>query len=1101
MADQDLLTTIRKVRGRWKLALVLRGAIICVAALVLLVALSAIGFAQFGFTPATVVALRWAVGALALLVFGVVVLLPALRRVSDERVALYIEEREPALQSVLISAIETAGHAQSGIARALVERAAGECRQLSFGQRIEHKRLQRNGIALATAVVAAIVILGAGPAPLRNSARALLLPMPAAQAAGVMSISAHPGNVTIARGADVAVTAELSGFKGSEAFVVMRDGKGEWRRWSMSSAQKGDGFEAVLFDVSVATDYYVESGEVRSPTYRIEVVDAPFVKGLTLEYQYPAYTGLAPKRIEEGGDIVAPRGTLVRVIATPSSPVADGRLQLDDARAIRLQSTPNGALQATMRVLKDGLYHIELPGLDGRLTSASAQYAITALVDEPPTVRVEKPGRDIKVSAIDEVFVSAAANDDYGVARLDLVYSVNGAPQQTRNLATPSARSASVTGAHTFFLEELSLKPGDFVSYFVRATDNNAVDGARSATTDIFFIQIRPFSREYRAAEQAGMPGQDGAEDPGALSEQQRQIIAATFNVTRDRATYTPQGFKEALTTIELSQKRLREQVNTLLQRMQQRGVVQMDSVFEQIAQLLPQAAREMQAAYEQLEKQKPDDALPPEQRALQQLLRAEALYREVQVQMQQQQQGGQGGGQPPEDLADLFDLERDGLPNPYEQVQRSQQEQAQRQLDETLERLRELARRQQQEAERQQQAARAQSQQQQGGAGSTGSSQRRLADEAEEAARQLERLARENSNPELSEAARGLREAADAMRRASAQRNGSGAAEANAARERLEEARRRLQQNQRSGLQQQVDEARRRADQLREQQRGIASEAENASGSQDMEQLRRLNDQKNQLGAGIAELESRLDRLGAQARAGNREAARQLQEAAAAIRDSRLRERIRATQQGVQGRSREYNRAQEEQISRDLDRVAQELSAASAAAGSQSAQSQAEAAMERARQLAQGSQSMSDRARNAQENPTGNSTAQGASRAGGAQGDVQRQLRAEAGQRAGEVRELQRQLQQQGGQSQSLEDALAALRALQSAGPYNDPEEVERLLAKVTRGLQDFEFDLRRALEEAEQQKLFLSAPGQVPVQYQKAVEDYYRALARKRQ
>ena len=33
------------------------------------------------------------------------------------------------------------------------------------------------------------------------------------------------------------------------------------------------------------------------------------------------------------------------------------------------------------------------------------------------------------------------------------------------------------------------------------------------------------------------------------------------------------------------------------------------------------------------------------------------------------------------------------------------------------------------------------------------------------------------------------------------------------------------------------------------------------------MEQLRRLNDQKNQLGTGIAELESRLDRMSAEAR------------------------------------------------------------------------------------------------------------------------------------------------------------------------------------------------------------------------------------------
>jgi hypothetical protein len=1100
MADQDLLTTIRRVRGRWKLALVLRGAIICVAALVLLIAMSAIGFAELGLTARTVTAFRWAVGLAALTVFAIAVLLPAFRTVSDERVALYIEEREPALQSVLISAIENAGHPQNGLVRALVERAARQCRAIDFGQRIERQRLKRTGYVLAAAVLAAIIIVGAGPLPLRTSARALLLPMPAAQAAGIMSISALPGNDTIARGADIAVTAALHGFRSEEAVVVVRDSSGAWRRWPMSAGQKDGAFEAVLFDVRVNTDYYVESNEIRSPTYRIVVAEAPFVRSLALEFQYPAYTGMENKRVEEAGDIVAPRGTLVRVIATPSAAVNDGRLQLDDARTIRMEPAPAGALVATMRVLKDGLYHIELPALDGRYTSASAQYAITALEDKPPTVRVEKPGRDIKVSAVDEVFVSAAADDDYGVAALDLVYSVNGAPQQTRSLARPSGRAASLSGAHTFFLEELSLQPGDFVSYFVRARDNNAIDGARSATTDIYFVQIRPFSREYRAAEQAGMPGGgQGMEDPGALSEQQRQIIAATFNISRDRTTYTAQGFREALTTVELSQKRLREQVNTLLQRMQQRGVVQMDSIFTQIAELLPQAMRAMSDAEGQLQRQRPDDALPPEQRALQQLLRAEALYREVQVQMQQQAQSSGQGGTPPEDLADLFDLEREGLPNQYEQVQRSREEQAQRQVDETLERLRELARRQQQEAERQQQASRGQ-QPQQGGAGGTGSAQRRLADEAEEAARQLERLAREQSNPQLNDAARQLREAADAMRRASAQREGRGLADANEARRQLEEARRRLQQNQQQSLQQQVDEARQRADQLREQQRQIARDAESASGSQSMEQLRRLNEQKNQLGSGIAELESRLDRMSAEARGNNREASRQLQEAADQIRESRVRERIRGTQQNLQSRNREFNRAQEEQISRDLDRVAQQLGAASAAAGSRSAESQAQSQAERARQLAQGAQSMQDRAQNAQETPNTSSSARGGSRSGGSEGEARRQLRAEARQRAAEVQELQRQLRQQGGTSESLESALDALRALQSDGPYNDPEEVTRLLAKVTRGLQDFEFDLRRALEESDRQKLFLGAPGQVPSQYQKAVEEYYRALARRR-
>ncbi|HEX6557930.1 MAG TPA: DUF4175 family protein, partial [Longimicrobiales bacterium] len=918
------------------------------------------------------------------------------------------------------------------------------------------------------------------------------------EAAALMSISVLPGNDTIARGSDFAVRAALHAFAAEEAHVVMRSSGGAWQRWSMSAAQKKGAFEAVLFDVAANTDYYIESANVRSPTYHITVVDAAFVTGLTLEYEYPVYTGMAPRRVQNGGDIVAPKGTTVRIVAATSSPVREGRLRLDDARSLRMSASGPGAVQTSLRVLGNGLYHVELPGISGSFASASAQYAITAIADQPPLVVIEKPGRDIKVTAVDEVFVSAHAQDDYGVARLELVYSLNGAAPQTLPLSRPAERSPETAGAHTFFLEELSLQPGDFVSYFARATDNNAVDGARSATTDIYFIQIKPFSREYRAAEQAGAQGAgQGEEDPGALSERQRQIIAATFNVARDRQTYTAQGFREALTTIELSQSRLREQVMTLLQRMQQRGVVEMDSIFAQIATLLPQATSEMSNAEARLQQLQPDGALAPEQRALQQLLRAEALYRDVQVQMQQQQQanGNSSAGSPPDDLADLFELERDQLRNQYETVQRSQQEQAQQQVDDALERLRELARRQQQEAERQRQAASAQVQQ---GAGGTGGAQRRLADEAEQTARQLERLARESNNPEMADAARRLQDAANAMRRASAQRDGRGLADANAARDQLAEARRRLQQNQRESLQQRVDAARERAEQLRVQQQQIARDAASPSAAEPGQQ-RRLNDQKGQLDADVGELESRLDRMSADARNGNREAARELQGAADAIRDSRLRERIRATQGNAQQRSSEFNRAQEEQIGRDLDRVARQLGAASAAARSQSADAQTQNAGDRARAFAQGVEGMRERARDAQATPAGSATARGPSRGGAQANQAQRQLRAEARARAQELQEMRRQLQQQGIAANDLEGALDALRALQREAPYNDPQEVDRLLADVARGVENFEFDLRQRLDGAQAQKLYLESQGKVPAQFRKAVEEYYRALARR--
>src|SRR4030095_15876675 len=101
----------------------------------------------------------------------------------------------------------------------------------------------------------------------------------------------------------------------------------------------------------------------------------------------------------------------------------------------------------------------------------------------------------------------------------------------------------------------------------------------------------------------------------------------------------------------------------------------------------------------------------------LQALERAEAVYRDVNVSM-----GGGGGGgggaqqSNAEDLADLFELETDKLRNQYEQVQRGEQQQAQQQLDETLEKLKQLAARQQQENERARQRA---NQMQQPGGGS----------------------------------------------------------------------------------------------------------------------------------------------------------------------------------------------------------------------------------------------------------------------------------------------------------------------------------------------------------------------------------------------
>src|SRR4029077_14225970 len=222
------------------------------------------------------------------------------------------------------------------------------------------------------------------------------------------------------------------------------------------------------------------------------------------------------------------------------------------------------------------------------------------------------------------------------------------------------------SAAHTFYLEELKLTPGDSVSYYARAIDNDLVRGGQSVSSDIYFIRIRKFDEQFRAATSQGGGGGGGGGgnqmNVDALSQQQRQIISATHNIVRDKKAMTPAKLRENLVVVSLSQQKLREQVEGLVGRMNSR-LVEPDPAFLKIAELLPKAAEEMKGAEKQLQAQAADNAIPPENRALQQLQKAEEEY-EKQVSQQRGGGGGGGGGggagSISEDLADLFKQDLD---------------------------------------------------------------------------------------------------------------------------------------------------------------------------------------------------------------------------------------------------------------------------------------------------------------------------------------------------------------------------------------------------------------------------------------------------------
>ena len=441
--------------------------------------------------------------------------------------------------------------------------------------------------------------------------------------------------------------------------------------------------------------------------------------------------------------------------------------------------------------------------------------------------------------------------------------------------------------------------------------------------------------------------------------------------------------------------------------------------------------------------------------------------------------------------------------------------------IDETLQKLQELARRQQQENER----LRARGDRSQGGSGGSSGNQRQLAEEAEGLARRLERLAREQSLPELAETARELRRAAEAMRRSASSSNEESVARGLSALQRLREARRLLDQNRSARLGREIDDVLERSRRLAREQRGVEEDVENldGAGANRDERVRQLVERKEEMAAEVADMEAQLDRLAREARGEQRDASRKLQEAANSIRDNKLEDMIRYSRGVVQQRSPDYARNFEQQIGSNIDELTEKIEEARGAMGETREQRIARS-LERTRELVESLQSLDERieergqAEGDQRQEGEQQEGQAGQQQGGQQqGDGERRATDPNGPggppnfRSGDIRQFQREFRERRAEAEELRDALRRegvatpdldvaidrLRELERRRIYGDPKGLDELQEQVIRGLKEFEYALRRQIDQDDDRELLLTGSDEVPEGYRELVEKYYKSLA----
>src|SRR5438093_6392523 len=320
---EELLRKIALVRGRWKAFLWLRGLAWILGVMIASLLIGLLLANSTSISGWAVVGLRLALVAAVLFTLVKALVLPLRRTPTDTQLARFVEEKNPGLEDRLVSAVEAIHKSkteQIAFVHLLIKDALDRTKHLRFRDQVNKRKFSTFAGLTAGLAVALVISLYISSLLFPIGSAKLLANLLKPPNVDAFELKVTPGDITVARGSDVTIQAVAMGFDPQRAEVHLRYANGtQWESNTMEvTPQNLPTFRHLVFNLQEPVHYFVDAGGYRSKEFTIDVADLPRVEKVDYTYHYPAYTGLAVKKEENGTDIAALKGTELEVMVTGS---------------------------------------------------------------------------------------------------------------------------------------------------------------------------------------------------------------------------------------------------------------------------------------------------------------------------------------------------------------------------------------------------------------------------------------------------------------------------------------------------------------------------------------------------------------------------------------------------------------------------------------------------------------------------------------------------------------------------------------------------------------------------------------------------------------
>ena len=336
------------------------------------------------------------------------------------------------------------------------------------------------------------------------------------------------------------------------------------------------------------TPFRLSAGEVISKDYTLDVLLKPSIAGFTVQADYPDYLGRADEELTNIGDLTVPIGTrLSWAFDTENTGRIDLRFASEDTLS-QLSREGTDLYAFDKQALRNDRYTLYI-GNDRLPRADSVAYALSVIPDQYPQISVEQFQDSTDQQLL---FFVGDASDDHGLRKIDFVYRLQHEGSEAEETRVPISGRAGKETRYDHVLDlrtDLDLQPGDELTYYFQAFDNDGVSGSKSAKTAVM---------AYRVPTREEMDVRAEANDSKVKDELKKALDA-----TRDLKSDTKELREKMLQEKEVDWK-LKKEVEKLAERQEevQKQIEEARKAFEENVENQSQENEQLKEKEEKLQ-------------------------------------------------------------------------------------------------------------------------------------------------------------------------------------------------------------------------------------------------------------------------------------------------------------------------------------------------------------------------------------------------------------------------------------------------------------------------------------------------------------------